>query len=414
MKPPYQASDPSSAAIDATLPRKTPSLAILVAISALQPFALNVLAPATPGLARALATDYATIQLTLTVYLATVAVTQLFVGPISDRIGRRPCILAGIALFLLGSIWGAFAGSIETLLMSRVVQAAGGGTCFALARAVVRDTAAKDQAASMIGYITMAMVVSPMIAPFIGGVLDAYYGWRSIFVAMALMAASVLIAAWLLLHETAPKKASSSFGDMLRGYPILLGNPAFVFYTIALSFVTAAFFVFIAGAPYVVVEEMARSPKVYGLYFMLNAGGYMIGNFVTGRFGQRIGSIRLVFVGTLISAGAMSIGLYFALVGPWNPLTLFIPIAVSAIGNGLTIPGATAAALSVRPDLAGTAAGISGAAQLGMGAVGAVVTGLVVERYAPSLVILMLICTLVGLAGAWFARRYEMRREAKG
>jgi len=394
---------------DALAPRKTPSLAILVAISALQPFALNVLAPATPGLARALATDYATIQLTLTVYLATVAVTQLFVGPISDRIGRRPCILAGIGLFLLGSLLGALAGSIETLLMSRVVQAAGGGTCFALARAVVRDTAGKDKAASMIGYITMAMVVSPMVAPFIGGVLDEAYGWRSIFVAMAAMAFVVAVAAFMLLHETAPCKAASSMTDVLRGFPILLGNPAFLFYTIALSFVTAAFFVFIAGAPYVVVEEMARSPQVYGLYFMMNAGGYMIGNFVTGRFGQRIGSVRLVLVGTVISTFAMLIALYFAVIGPWNPPTLFIPLALSAIGNGLTIPGATAAALSVRPDLAGTAAGISGAAQLGAGAVAAVITGLVVELYAPSIVILMLACTLLGLAGAWFARWYEMR-----
>ncbi|HSP26727.1 MAG TPA: multidrug effflux MFS transporter, partial [Saliniramus sp.] len=394
---------------DTLAPRKTPSLAILVAISALQPFALNVLAPATPGLARALATDYATIQLTLTVYLATVAVTQLFVGPISDRIGRRPCILAGIALFLIGSLLGALAGSIETLLMSRVVQAAGGGTCFALARAVVRDTAAKDKAASMIGYITMAMVVSPMVAPFIGGVLDEAYGWRSIFVAMAAMALVVAVAAFMLLHETAPRKAASSMTDVLRGFPILLGNPAFLFYTIALSFVTAAFFVFIAGAPYIVVEEMARSPQVYGLYFMMNAGGYMIGNFVTGRFGQRIGSVRLVLVGTVISTFAMLIALYFAVIGPWNPPTLFIPLALSAIGNGLTIPGATAAALSVRPDLAGTAAGISGAAQLGAGAVAAVIAGLVVERYAPSLVILMLVCTLIGLVGAWFARRYEMQ-----
>jgi MFS transporter, DHA1 family, multidrug resistance protein len=390
-------------------PRKTPSLAILVAISALQPFALNVLAPATPGLARALATDYATIQLTLTVYLATVAVTQLFVGPISDRIGRRPCILAGIALFLIGSLLGALAGSIETLLMSRVVQAAGGGTCFALARAVVRDTAAKDKAASLIGYITMAMVVSPMIAPFVGGLLDEAYGWRSIFVAMVAFSLAVGIAATILLHETAPRKAASSLTDTLRGFPILLGNPAFVFYTVAMSFVTAAFFVFIAGAPYVVIEEMGRSPQAYGLYFMMNAGGYMIGSFVTGRFGQRIGTVRLVLVGTLISTGASLVALYFALIGPWNVPTLFIPLAVNAIGNGLTIPGATAAALSVRPDLAGTAAGISGAAQLGTGAIAAVIAGLVVEIYAPSLVILMLVFTLVGLVGAWFARRYEGR-----
>ena len=226
---------------------------------------------------------------------------------------------------------------------------------------------------------------------------------------MAAMALVVAVAAFMLLHETAPRKAASSMTDVLRGFPILLGNPAFLFYTIALSFVTAAFFVFIAGAPYIVVEEMARSPQVYGLYFMMNAGGYMIGNFVTGRFGQRIGSVRLVLVGTVISTFAMLIALYFAVIGPWNPPTLFIPLALSAIGNGLTIPGATAAALSVRPDLAGTAAGISGAAQLGAGAVAAVIAGLVVERYAPSLVILMLVCTLIGLVGAWFARRCEMQ-----
>jgi MFS transporter, DHA1 family, multidrug resistance protein len=393
----------------ALAPRKTPSLAILVAISTLQPFALNVLAPATPGLARALSTDYATIQLTLTVYLATVAVTQLFVGPISDRIGRRPCILAGVVLFLFGSLLGWMAGSIETLLIARVVQAAGGGTCFALARAVVRDTASQDKAASLIGYITMAMVVSPMIAPFVGGVLDEAYGWRSIFIAMAVMAAIVTVAAWLLLHETAPRRSASSALDVLRGFPILLGSPVFLCYTIALAFVSAAFFVFIAGAPYIVVVEMGRAPQVYGLFFMLNAGGYMLGNFVTGRFGQRIGSVRLVLVGTLISTAGMLIALYFALIGPWNPATLFVPLALNAIGNGLTIPGATAAALSVRPDLAGTAAGISGAAQLGSGAIAAVFAGYLVEIYAPSLVFLMLACTLIGLCGALAARLYAGR-----
>ena len=184
--------------------RKAPSLAILVAISTLQPFALNVLAPATPILAQVLQTDYATIQLTLTVYLATVAVTQLFVGPISDRIGRRPCILGGVALFLIGSAMGAFAETIEGLLVARVIQATGGGTCFALARAVVRDTSGKERAASLIGYLSMAMVISPMIAPFIGGVLEETFGWRSIFAAMALLASGVLVAAWFLLYETAP------------------------------------------------------------------------------------------------------------------------------------------------------------------------------------------------------------------
>jgi DHA1 family bicyclomycin/chloramphenicol resistance-like MFS transporter len=170
-------------------------LAVLVAISTLQPFAVNVLAPATPGLTQSLQTDYATVQLTLTLYLVTVAATQLVVGPISDRIGRRPCILAGVALFALGSLMGALASEIGFLLAARVVQAIGGGTCFALARAVVRDSASKDQSASLIGYIAMAMVVAPMVAPMVGGFLDAHFGWRSIFVAMLALSAAVGLAA---------------------------------------------------------------------------------------------------------------------------------------------------------------------------------------------------------------------------
>jgi len=123
-----------------------PSLAVLVAVSALQPFALNVLAPATPALARTFSTDYATIQLTLGLYLLAVAVTQVVIGPISDRFGRRPCVIGGVVLFTIGSLAGAFAIDTVTLLAARVVQAAGGGTAFALARAIVRDTSGRDEA----------------------------------------------------------------------------------------------------------------------------------------------------------------------------------------------------------------------------------------------------------------------------
>lgn len=392
-----------------TAPRRPP-LAILVAVSALQPFALNVLAPATPGLSRALGVDYATVQLTLTIYLVTVAVTQLFVGPISDRIGRRPCILAGAALFLAGSVLGVFAGDIETLLVARAIQAAGGGTCFALARAVVRDTASKDESASLIGYITMAMVVSPMIAPLFGGFLDARYGWRAIFVATAILAAGVTVAAVLLLRETAPRRAASSVLGTIRGFPILLGDRLFVAYTAALSFTSAAFFGFIAGAPFVVVETMERSADVYGAYFILSAGGYMLGNFLTGRFGRRVGTERLILVGTGASVLSTAIAAGFALVGPWVPATLFLPLMLNAVANGLTIPGATAAALSVRPDLAGTAAGLVGSAQLGTGALAAFVVGDLVVRWAPWLVVVMLVVTTIGFLACLAARRVERAR----
>jgi DHA1 family bicyclomycin/chloramphenicol resistance-like MFS transporter len=387
-----------------TLPARPP-LAVLVAISTLQPFALNVLAPATPGLARSLDTDYATIQLTLTLYLLAVAVTQLIVGPISDRIGRRPCVLAALALFMAGSLMGALASTIPALLAARVVQAMGGGTCFALSRAIVRDTASKNEAASLIGYITMAMVVSPMVAPLVGGFLDANFGWRSVFVAMLGMAAPVALAAWWRLGETAGRTgAAASIGAMAAAFPVLIRNRGFLGYTLALSFTTASFFVFIAGAPFVVVETMGRAPEVYGAFFIFNAAGYMAGNFLSGRFGERLGSERLILFGTALSVASVTLEVGFMAFAPWTPATLFLPLCLNAVGNGMTIPGGTALALSVRPDLAGTAAGIVGATQLGLGALGSVIVGYTTPLWPPSLVLLMLFCVLSGWGWLQLAR----------
>jgi DHA1 family bicyclomycin/chloramphenicol resistance-like MFS transporter len=382
-----------------------PPLAILVAISTLQPFALNVLAPATPGLARSLETDYATIQLTLTLYLVAVAVTQLVVGPISDRIGRRPCVLAALGLFMAGSLMGALASTIPALLAARVVQAMGGGTCFALSRAIVRDTASKNEAASLIGYITMAMVVSPMIAPLVGGFLDVNFGWRSVFVAMLGMAVPVVLGAYWYLGETATRSGdAASLQAMAAAFPVLIRNRGFLGYTLALSFTTASFFVFIAGAPYLVVEVMGEKPEVYGVFFIVNAAGYMAGNFLSGRFGQRLGSERLIVFGTALSVASVLLEAAFLALGPWTPATLFLPLSLNAVGNGMTIPGGTALALSVRPDLAGTAAGIVGATQLGLGALGSIIVGHTAPAWPPSLVVLMLVCVLAGWGSLQLAR----------
>jgi DHA1 family bicyclomycin/chloramphenicol resistance-like MFS transporter len=370
---------------------------VLVAVSMLQPFAVNVLAPATPGLARSFQTDYPTVQLTLTLYLVTVALSQLVVGPISDRLGRRPCILAGIFLFAAGSWLGAMADRIEILLLARVVQAVGGGTCFALARAVVGDFATKDQSASVIGYMSMAMVVSPMIAPLVGGFLDAEFGWRSIFWTMLLMASVVGAAALAKLRETAARGGTVP-RNIFASYPDLLRSRAFLGYTLVLSFTTASFFAFIAGAPYVVVEVMGRSPDIYGLYFVLTSGGYMAGNFLAGRFGQRMGSERMTAVGIAVSVVSVVLAAACVLILPWTPATLFLPLILNAVGNGLTIPGGTACALSVKPRLAGTAAGLLGAIQLGLGAAMSVVTGALVTAWPYALIAVIFACVLLAAA----------------
>jgi MFS transporter, DHA1 family, multidrug resistance protein len=374
-------------------------LLMLVAISALQPFALNVLAPATPTLARTFSTNYATIQLTLTLYLMTVAVVQLVVGPLSDRFGRRPCVLIGIAIFVLGSVLGAFATDTPLLLAARALEGAGAGTAFALARAMIRDTAGRDEAASMIGAVTMVMVVVPMLAPLTGGLIDNHLGWRAIFITMAFAGCAVFALAAMFLPETAPfgGDRSAALSSIFSAMPELARSRAFLAYTGTLTMSSAAFFAFIAGAPYIVIEAMGGGPDTYGYWFMLTAGCYMVGNFITSRIAQARGVDWMIRVGTWISLAGLTLALIFALSPWWTPATFFIPLGINAIGNGLTIPAATAAALSTRPDHAGSAAGLTGALQLGTGAFASVIVGWLVSQWPPALPLVMWLMGICGI-----------------
>ena len=384
-----------------------PALAVLVAISTLQPIALNMLAPATPVLARSFATSYATIQLTLTLFLVAVALTQLVVGPLSDRFGRRPCVMAGTAVFMVGSVLGALADSAGTLLFARVLEGAGAGTTFALARAIIRDTAGRDEAASQIATVTMVMVVAPMIAPYLGGHIETGFGWRMIFWVMTATAAIVLALVVLRLPETAPNVGvRASLTGIFRAFPDLARDRGFISNVVALAMTSASFFAFIAAAPFIVVETMGRGSDTYGAYFVLSAFGYMVGNFAMSRLVLRHGTAKMAWIGLIISFAATSVAFAIALTPWWTPLTLFLPLAINAIGNGLTLPGATAAALSARPELAGSAAGLSGAIQLGSGALATVVISALVAHWPPALMAMMWLMLVVAL----LALRKEPRR----
>lgn len=380
-------------------PRVRPSLAILVVCTAVQPFALNVLAPATPAIARALNTDYGTIQLTLTLYLLAVAISQLMVGPLSDRIGRRPCIVAGLGLFTIGSIAGLYSDSLVTLLAARMLQAVGAGTAFALTRAIARDTAGKDEAASIIGYMTMAMLIAPMTAPLVGGFIERTYGWRLIFGLMAVIGLAATVASFAKLPETLkPGARIGGWLDTFAAFPILFRERVFVAHTLSLGMTSAVFFAFIAGAPYAVVEAMKTDAKTYGLLFIMLSGGYMLGNFLTGKLSRKIGAERLAWIGNILSFVGVAGAVAAALLAPvWTPILLFVPMMLNGIGNGLTIPTLTAAALSVRPDMAGAAAGLTGFTQLSLGAAAAYLSGLATPLWPPAFLMLMLAATMLAM-----------------
>ena len=383
-----------------------PTLTVLVAISALQPIALNLLAPAAPALSRHFVSSYATIQLTLTLFLVAVALTQLVSGPLSDRFGRRPCVNAGIALFVAGSVLGALAPSIELLLLARILEGAGSGSAFALSRAIIRDTASRDESASQIATVTMVMVIAPMLAPWLGGQIETAFGWRMILWFMTASGVVVLLLTLARLPETAPNVGQKTpLLGVFRAFPELISNRVFVLNVVAVSTSSATFFAFIAAAPYIVVETMGRGSDTYGAFFILNAAGYMVGNFAMARLVVKIGAPRMVRLGLVISSIAMTVAVPLSLSPAWSPLMLFLPLAINAIGNGMTIPGSTAEALSARPELAGSAAGLMGAIQLGLSALMTVLISWLVTIWPPSLVVLMWVLTLTGLVAVHFGRR---------
>ena len=228
-------------------------IALLVAVSAVSPLGINMYLPSMPGMARAFSVDFTTIQLTLSLYLAAMALGQLIIGPLSDRFGRRPVLLIGLTAFVAGSLKICFlAQNVSLLIFGRVVQAMGGSAGITLSRAIVRDLFGRNQVASMIGYVTMGMAVAPMIAPTIGGVLDTYFGWRASFAFLIVFGGSALLfAVWQLYQTNHSRGSADSVRELLRrGTGSLFRSRLFWGYTLATSLVSAVFFAFLAGAPY--------------------------------------------------------------------------------------------------------------------------------------------------------------------
>jgi DHA1 family bicyclomycin/chloramphenicol resistance-like MFS transporter len=374
-------------------------IALLVAVSAVSPLGINMYLPSMPGMARALEVDFTTIQLTLSLYLAAMALGQLVIGPLSDRFGRRPVLLMGLATFVIGSLICLLAQNISLLILGRIVQALGGCSGITLSRAIVRDLYGREQVASMIGYVTMGMAVAPMIAPTIGGVLDTLFGWRASFGVLAGFGSLALLWAFRQLYETNHSRISEgAIRELLRGYRSLFRSRLFWGYTLATSLVSAVFFAFLAGAPYVTIELMGRSPAEYGVYFALVPSGYLLGNFITGRFAGRVGSNRMILTGTfVVLASVAAMAAVFAF-GVMHPLALFVPMFFIGTGNGLVLPSGIAGAVSVQPDLAGAAAGLAGSSQIGFGALVAPLVGAALGGTVWPLITIMAVCALLALA----------------
>ncbi len=375
-----------------------PRIITLFVIAASGAAATNLCLPSLPNIAQHFQADYSLVQLLVPGYLISTAILQLVVGPLSDRYGRRPLVLGCMTLFVIASIASVFAPSIEVLLMLRVVQGAAAGG-MVLARAIVRDTViSANDAASRIGYVTMGMAIMPMIGPAIGGLLDEAFGWESTFLLMAAFGLFAFTVAWFDVAETNHSRSTSILAQV-RTYPQLVRNIRFWGYSMTAGLSSGAFFAFLGGGPYVATEMLGFRPSEYGINFALISGGYMLGNFISGRFSRRIGLDRMVLIGNVIGILGMLAGTVLTLTGHFSAIVLFAAAAATAFGNGLTLPNANAGMVSVNPHLAGSASGLGGALQVTVGAGMALLAGAVIAGASTPLPLfyVMLASVVLGL-----------------
>ncbi|KPD12232.1 multidrug effflux MFS transporter [Phaeobacter sp. 11ANDIMAR09] len=384
-----------------------PHITTLILLAGLSALGMNLHLPALPSMSEYFQVDYRVMQLSVALYLGGNAVVQIFVGPISDQMGRRPVLLVSMVLFLLATLGCIFSPTAEVFLFFRVAQTVVAAT-MVLSRAAVRDMYDTNDAASMIGYVTMGMAVVPMIGPAIGGFLDQWFGWTAVFWLLFAMGAMTLAITYFDFGETAHKSGKTlraQFGE----YPELLRSPRFWGYSLASGLASGSFFAYLGGAPFLGTEIYGLTSAELGVYFSAPAIGYFAGNFLSGRYSTRVGINRMVLWGCMINGMGVLVSLLIALAGADTVFTFFGLMCFVGLGNGMAIPNATTGAISVRPHLAGTASGLSGAIMIGAGALLSAYAGSLLkpDSTAVPLLLLMFITAVAGLLSIFYVIRRE-------
>ena len=373
-------------------------IALLTAISAVGPLAMNGVLPATTAVMAEFSAGYGATQLVLTVFLIAILIAQVIIGRASDRFGRRPVMMASLAVFSAGSSLCAVAPTLEWLLIARFVQGFGAAACMVLPRTIVRDIYSRDEAASVIGYMTTAMMVAPLFGPALGGWITSHHDWRMMYTGLAIMGAIVMWLAVLKQRETRVLVAAETSSVPLSSTRRLLAERSFVSTVVLFTGSVGVYFTFLAGAPGVAMQSRGMDPSEYGLWFALVGVGYLSGNLVAGRFSSRLGTQRMIKLGLIPLAAGHA--LFWLLSGISHPLALFLPMQLCAFSNGMSLPNLMSTIMSVKPSLAGTASGLAGTVQMGVGVLMTIAVGNLLPFGDVWLFVILSVCGVLAAVGA--------------
>lgn len=339
-------------------------LAIVGALSAFAPLSVDMYLPALPGLATDLAASPSQAQLTLTAFLVGLAVGQLVAGPLSDRLGRRPPLVAGLVVYASASLGCAVVGDIGLFALLRVLQGLAGGAGVVVSRAMIRDHFEGSVAARAFALAMLVNGLAPILAPIVGAQLLPFAGWRGIFVVLAGLGATLLLVVVTRLPESLPpgRRRTGAVGTVVRGYATLLRDAPFVGQALTVALGFSAMFGYISASPFIVQDLYGQSPQTFSLLFGINALGLAAATQVSGLLVLRLGARRILRIG-LVSAAIGGVVLVLAAAsdaGLWPVAAGFFVVVAS---YGAIVPNATALALADHAHHAGSASAVLGALQ---------------------------------------------------
>ena len=344
-------------------------LLLLVAMTGVAPISLYMLVPALPELAKTFGRDISVAQMTVSLYMVGLAFSQLIMGPLSDRFGRRPVLIGGLSLMVLAGVGSIFADTLPQLIAARFFQALGGATGMVMSRAIIRDLFPRDRVGAMISLVIAVMMIAQMLSPLAGGLLETGLGWRAIFYVITGASLAVTLGIALLLPETRRRTERVSGGGFVADVRVLSKNRAFLGYLLCYVIASWIIFTFAGGAPYVVVMQMGRSSAEYGAWFATSGFAYLMGNVFCVRFAPRRSLEQLIWFGLSLQMAGALLNVTWGLSGlNQQPAWLFVTHMLVMFGNAFVMSNSAAGALSIRPQSAGSASGMMGFLQMGLGA----------------------------------------------
>lgn len=369
-------------------------------IGSIGTFSLHVLLPALPAIAAAMRVPAHAAQLLISLSILSIALGNLMVAPLSDRYGRRRTVLFSLGLFIIGSAAGIVAPTLDLLVLARVLQAFGGGAAMSVMRATILDHFGPARAASALAATATAILVAPMLAPTLGGLVLELLDWRAVFALSGILGFSVFLFASRNLRDT--RKADPAAGPSLRywsSYRRLLGSREYIAFLVFGSCMVSMVYTFVTGAPYVAIDILGVSPARFGLLLFFPAVASFAGFMVAARVTGRVGGQRMIRMGAIIAfAGTLSMA-GLALAGVWHPLALFIPGMAIGFANAIAAPSSTIGAISRDPTIAGAASGLLGFLQLVTAAASTqLVAALTGHSPVPLTIVLLGLCLVALLA----------------